>query len=306
MKHSLPPLDSLKAFEAAARHLSFQLAAKELCVSKGAVSYQIRKLEEGIQCKLFKRSVRQIYLTEAGQTLYHTTSQLFQELDFTLNKLQDTKQQANITIAATTYVASRWLSSRISRFNDEFPSINIMLQHSVNTDDFKLDDVDLAIIWGVRNDKLVKDRFAKITMPLFPAISPRLLALSKLSLDQTISINELAHGALKNVTLLCEDRPEDMWQDWFDANQPPGSTLKLTNPRRTIGDANVRVQAGVDGQGIVLADDLMSNELSNGLLVKPFKETMMSYSYDFYASSTRMYSNNALILRSWIAENIKP
>ena len=304
MKHSLPSLDSLKPFEAAARHLSFSLAADELCISKGAISYQIRKLEEEIQCTLFKRSVRQVYLTDAGQTLFHTTKQLFQELNHTLDKLQDNKQQASVIIAATTYVASRWLSSRISRFNEEFPNINIMFQHSVNTAEFKLDDVDLAIVWSPRNDREDALRFAEIPMPLFPMISPQLLHTHNLSSTKQLNIDTVSQEPLRSIPLLCEDRQEDMWQQWFNSNQTLGSTLILTNPHRTISDANVRVQAAVDGQGFILADDLMLNELNNGLLVTPFKETITSYSYAFYASSTRIYSDNALILKDWITKNI--
>ena len=304
MKHSLPSLDSLKPFEAAARHLSFSLAADELCISKGAISYQIRKLEEEIQCTLFKRSVRQVYLTDAGQTLFHTTKQLFQELNHTLDKLQDNKQQASVIIAATTYVASRWLSSRISRFNEEFPNINIMFQHSVNTAEFKLDDVDLAIVWSPRNDREDALRFAEIPMPLFPMISPQLLHTHNLSSTKQLNIDTVSQEPLRSIPLLCEDRQEDMWQQWFNSNQTLGSTLILTNPHRTISDANVRVQAAVDGQGFILADNLMLNELNNGLLVTPFKETITSYSYAFYASSTRIYSDNALILKDWIKKNI--
>lgn len=304
MKHSLPSLDSLKPFEAAARHLSFSLAADELCISKGAISYQIRKLEEEIQCTLFKRSVRQVYLTDAGQTLFHTTKQLFQELNHTLDKLQDNKQQASVIIAATTYVASRWLSSRISRFNEEFPNINIMFQHSVNTAEFKLDDVDLAIVWSPRNDREDALRFAEIPMPLFPMISPQLLHTHNLSSTKQLNIDTVSQEPLRSIPLLCEDRQEDMWQQWFNSNQTLGSTLILTNPHRTISDANVRVQAAVDGQGFILADNLMLNELNNGLLVTPFKETITSYSYAFYASSTRIYSDNALILKDWITKNI--
>ena len=304
MKHSLPSLDSLKPFEAAARHLSFSLAADELCISKGAISYQIRKLEEEIQCTLFKRSVRQVYLTDAGQTLFHTTKHLFQELNHTLDKLQDSKQQASVIIAATTYVASRWLSSRISRFNEEYPEINIMFQHSVNTAEFKLDDVDLAIVWSPRNDREDALRFAEIPMPLFPMVSPQLLHTHNLSSTKQLNIDTVSQEPLRSIPLLCEDRQEDMWQQWFNSNQTLGSTLILTNPHRTISDANVRVQAAVDGQGFILADNLMLNELNNGLLVTPFKETITSYSYAFYASSTRIYSDNALILKDWITKNI--
>ena len=147
MKHHLPPLDSLKAFESAARHLSFTIAADELCISKGAISYQIRKLEEEIQCTLFRRSVRQVFLTDAGQTLLHATKSIFEELDDTLLRLQDFTEQKEVSIAVSTYVASRWLSSKISLFSEEFSNVNIQLQHSVNSSEFKLGNIDLAIRW---------------------------------------------------------------------------------------------------------------------------------------------------------------
>ena len=168
MKHHLPPLDGLKAFEAAARHLSFTLAADELCISKGAVSYQIRKLEEHIQSTLFRRSVRQVYLTDAGQSLLQTTAHLFQELGDTLSRLQGENQQAGVTVAATTYVAARWLSSRISQFNELNPGVGLLLQHSVNSADFKLSDVDIAIRWGQCRQRPDRSRFSELPMPLYP------------------------------------------------------------------------------------------------------------------------------------------
>jgi len=79
MKHPLPSLDALKVFESAARQLSFSEAARELCITKGAVSYQIRRLEEALDCALFQRTVRQVYLTRAGQQLLQTTQRNFSE-----------------------------------------------------------------------------------------------------------------------------------------------------------------------------------------------------------------------------------
>jgi DNA-binding transcriptional LysR family regulator len=137
MKHALPSLDSLKAFESAARQLSFSLAAEELCISKGAISYQIRKLEESVDCALFKRSVRQVYLTDAGQKLFHTTRRLFDDLKQTFDQLAPTDADHDVIIAATTYVALRWLSSRIARFNERHPNVSIVLQHSVHEKGFK-------------------------------------------------------------------------------------------------------------------------------------------------------------------------
>lgn len=305
MKHSLPSLNSLKVFEAAARHLSFSIAANELCVTKGAVSYQVRKLEEELQCSLFKRSVRQVYLTDSGQSLYLTAKKIFEDLEQSLSQIQEIKQEASVSIAATTYVAARWLSLRISKFNDEYPDINMLLQHSVNSIDFKLAEVDLAILWGPCDGKPDRNRFAEISMALFPALSPKLLATYNLSTDAQISMDSMVHGSMQNIPLLCEDRNQDLWQEWFKTNYSGDVNIELSNPRRIISDANVRVQAAVDGQGIILEDDLMFNELNNGLLVAPFKEQLTGYGYAFYSSPSRIFSDNTLIMKNWIKENAK-
>ena len=114
MKHPLPGLDSLKVFEAAARHLSFAKAAEELCITRGAVSYQIRKLESELGTALFKRRVRQVLLTDAGQKMLQTTQQVFNDLKLGIERIEPGQQQT-ILIAVTTYVASRWLSPRRRR-----------------------------------------------------------------------------------------------------------------------------------------------------------------------------------------------
>lgn len=303
MKHSLPSLDSLKVFESAARHLSFSIAANELCVTKGAVSYQIRKLEDELQSSLFKRSVRQVYLTDTGQALYLTTKKIFEELEYSLSRIQEVKQEVSVSIASTTYVAARWLSQRISRFNDQYPSINILLQHSVNSIDFKLDDVDLAILWGPCNERLDGNCFAEIPMSLFPVISPKLLTNNTLIQVAEINLDTMIEAPLCNIPLLCEYGKQDLWQEWYNENNTGSTPIKLSNPRRVISDANVRVQAAVDGQGLILADDLMLNELNNGLLVAPFKEKLAGYGYAFYSSPKRIYSDNALKLKHWMMES---
>ncbi len=303
MKHHLPPLDTLKAFESAARHLSFTLAAEELCISKGAISYQIRRLEEVLQCSLFKRTVRQVYLTDAGQTLLHTTRKLFDELGDTLQRLHGENAQSGVSVAATTYVAARWLSSHISRFNELHNEISVLLQHSVNSAEFKLTDVDLAIRWGQCRKRPDRTHFAQLPMPLFPAISPKLLERIGVDAANHIDASQLHQEPLKGVPLLCEDRQQDMWQEWAMISSSSKHS-ELKNPRRTISDANVRVQAAVDGQGLILADDLMLNELDNGLLVAPFNETLTGYGYVFMSASQRILSDNAQILKTWLMGNI--
>jgi LysR family glycine cleavage system transcriptional activator len=300
MKHALPSLDSLKAFESAARQLSFSLAAEELCISKGAISYQIRKLEESVDCALFKRSVRQVYLTDAGQKLFHTTRRLFDDLKQTFDQLAPTDADHDVIIAATTYVALRWLSSRIARFNERHPDVSIVLQHSVHEKGFKLQDVDVAIRWGTLTDTANSTLLFDMPMPLYPVCSPEFLQRFGLENARGISVDSLNSSPFCDMTLLCEDRDFDLWQQWFGVQNAP-----LLNPRRVISDANVRTQAAIDGQGWTMADALMSVELASGTLVSPFDHQLEGYGYTLMASLGRYVSKKSKLLRDWLTEDIE-
>jgi DNA-binding transcriptional LysR family regulator len=299
MKHALPSLDALKVFESAARQLSFSLAAVELCVTKGAVSYQIRKLERDLDCALFRRSIRQVYLTDAGQQLLQTTQRLFGELGVTLEQIRTDETRHDVLVGATTYVALRWLSSRISAFGELEPDIPILLQHSVNSDDFRIQDVDFAIRWCPMDGKQSRDRPLELPMPLFPVCSFKLLERFSDPTGQSgLSRDQFARAPLDSMPLLCEDRSLDLWQTWFGDDRPP-----LQNPRRIIGDANVRTQAAVDGQGWTMADSLMQRELDDGLLVAPFRHRLDGYGYAIQVPPNRYVSQNATRLRQWLVEN---
>ncbi len=310
MKHHLPPLDGLKAFEAAARHLSFSHAADELCITKGAISYQIRKLEAHLQCDLFKRTVRQVYLTDNGQMLLQTTQSLFRDLNETLLRIEDDTAQTGVTVAATTYVAARWLSKHISAFNEQFPDVQVMLQHSVNSADFTLNDVDLAIRWGACGSALSRHQFGQIPMALFPVASPELL--SRYHIENATHPFAQSNSALtfSDVPLLCEDRQQDLWQEWInasiDASPYKLDAPQLSNPRRVISDANVRVQAAIDGQGFILADAMMNNEINSGLLVAPYHNKLHGYGYTFLQSGNRIQNQHAQTLKQWLAKYVTP
>jgi len=298
MKHHLPSLDALKVFESAARHLSFSLAARELCLTKGAVSYQIRKLEESLDCALFRRSVRQVYLTQSGQQLLQTTQHLFAELTRTIERLKPEEPGHDVVIGATTYVASRWLSPRISGFSERHPEVTILLQHSVNADDFKIQDVDFVIRWDRITGRNKRGLLLELPMPLFPVCSPRFLSRHNYPATQVkLDTGELTGPALASTPLLCEDRALDLWQLWY-GKQP----RTLSNPRRIIADANVRTQAAVDGQGWTLADALMQRELDSGALVAPFNHRLDGYGYAIQTYPGRFASQNAQALREWLIE----
>lgn len=299
MKHPLPSLDALKVFEAAARHLSFTLAAEELHITKGAVSYQVRKLEESLDCALFRRSVRQVYLTRAGQQLLQTAQRLFAELDNTLDQILPGNASHDVLIGATTYVASRWLSPRIAGFSEHQPEVSILLHHAVNSEDFKLQDVDFAIRWGALEGTLSRSRPLELPMPLFPVCSPRLLERTEIRFDgQTLDAVMLAKPPFDAIPLLCEDRRLDLWLAWY-GDQP----VALDNPRRIIADANVRTQAAVDGQGWTLADAMMQRELDSSLLVAPFAQVLEGYGYAIQSSPGRFVGRDAVALKDWLIAN---
>ena len=298
MKHRLPALDSLKAFESAARHLSFSLAADELCITKGAISYQIRKLEENIDCALFKRSVRQVYLTDAGQKLLQTTRRLFEDLGQTLDTLAPSKADPDVSFAVTTYVALRWLSPRIAGFSEQNPDISIVFQHSVNAEDFKLQDVDIAIRWCRCSGAGDRRHLLEMPMPLYPVCSPQLLHRLGIEWsDRGLATERFGLAPFDSIPLLCEDRRLDLWSEWSGEH-----TMSLPNPRRVVVDANVRTQAAIDGQGLTMADALMATELENGSLVAPFEHQLEGYGYALMASPGRYMNQKVRGLRAWLME----
>ncbi len=300
MKHPLPPLDSLKVFESAARHLSFSLAADELCISKGAVSYQIRKLEQSIDCALFKRSVRQVYLTEAGQKLLQTTRRLFDDLGQTLDQLTPKEIDHDVCIGVTTYVAMRWLSPRIAAFSRDNPDVSIVLQHAVNAEDFKIGDVDIAIRWCEITDKRDRSRLKQLPMSMYPVCSPSILRARNIDLDRKFQlVSQFLVSPFKNIPLLCEDRRLDLWQAWYGEGES-----FMSNPRRIIADSNVRSQAAIDGQGWMLADALMQNEIDSGALVAPFSHELEGYGYALMVAQSRYQNRKAKALQEWLVEEL--
>ena len=134
-------------------------------------------------------------------------------------------------------------------------------------------------------------------MPLYVACSPRLLKRLGISQQRSLTYHALAKAPLNEIPLLCEDRALDLWQEWI---APSG--LNLTNPRRIISDANVRVQAAIDGQGLILADLLMQPELDNGLLVSLFTEQLEGYGYALLRSPGRVESRRAKALKEWLVD----
>lgn len=290
MKHSLPSLDALKVFEAAARLLSFSSAANELCLTRGAVSYHIQKLERQVGVALFHRQVRQIYLTNAGQKLFQSTQALLKQLGEEIEQIREQEYAKGLTIGATTYVSARFLTSRISQYLELKPDISFSFVHNVNASTFQLSSTDLTIHWGECDSSSL---FSK-EMPLFAVAAPALI--QKYKIPANINLKDFATLAGGKIPLLNEDRDNDIWQLWH-------GTRLLKNPRRVITDANVRVQAAIEGQGFILADSLMQSEIDSGLLVRPLQHELAGFGYNLYCSPAKRLNTQCQNFADWLIDH---
>ena len=151
MARRLPPLNALKAFETAARHLSFTKAAEELYVTQAAISHQIKALEDHLGLKLFMRKNRSLLLTEEGQSYFLDIKEIFLQLHESTEKLLARGAKGSLTVSLQPSFAIQWLVPRLSGFNAAYPGIDVRIQAVDREEDKLADDVDVAIFYGRGN-----------------------------------------------------------------------------------------------------------------------------------------------------------
>ncbi len=288
MFQHLPSLKSLHAFEAAARHGSFVLAAQELAVSPGAISYQIKQLEASLTKPLFIRKTRRVVLTDSGEMLFQTVHQQFRELDTTLSRIAPERGTRTLTVSVSTYFVTRWLSPRMGRFLTSHPNVVIRLQHSVNDPDFRLEDTDIAIKWG---DGHFGNSHSQqlMALPMMAVCSPVLLEQGLKSLED-----------LPGQTLLRDQGPLDFWESWLDKAGIESSGVN--GP--VIVDPNVRVQSAIDGHGLVLANPLLNSVIESGRLCEPFDIRLHGYGYYLVYSDRAIESQSFQAFRQWLQSEL--
>ncbi len=287
MFQQLPSLKALHAFEAAARHCSFNAAAAELSVSQGAISYQVKQLETSLGIMLFHRRTRQVELTDAGLRLYHTVHRLFQELDDELGQILRRKNETSLTVSVSTYFVTRWLSPRLGKFLNAHSDITVRLQHSVNDPDFTVEDVDLAIRWGdgrwpnSQSEPLIE-------MPMIAVCAPSLL-VGDSGIRQPA---DLIHH-----TLLYDQPGIDRWPEWL---RMAGLDPAETPPGPVIVDPNVRVQSAIDGHGVVLGNPLLLADIESGRLSEPFDIRLEGYGYHMVFNQNAVYNEPLKLFHGWL------
>lgn len=259
MQRRLPPLNTLRAFEAAARLLSFTKAADELYVTQAAVSHQIKTLEEALGVKLFKRMNRALLLTEEGQTLIPSVRDALETLQRGVSKLAQVEATGALNVSTLPSFSAGWLVPRLNRFRQKHPDIYIRLVASDRIVDFTRDEVDIAVRFGAGGyANLISERI--IDEEIFPICSPKLLDDPERPLR--------APRDLKNHTLLHDDMPIG-WRHWLAAAGVEGVD---PNEGPYFDMSSVVVQAAIDGMGVALGrSTLAASALASGLLVRPFE-----------------------------------
>lgn len=292
MLEKIGSLNSLRIFEVAGRRMSFTRAAEELHITQSAVSYQVRELESRLGIKLFHREIRKVTLTDAGERLHKVTRHALMDIDTEIHALTTNQKATTLTVAVSTYVATRWLSKRLNGFLDAYPDTVLQLQHSVNAPDFEIGLYDLAIRWGQAPWKGTASH-ELFSMAMLPVCAPSLLeGKNGLRLP-----NDLRH-----VTLLHDQENVDLWPAWLEKAKVSREFIEIG---RTIADPVVRTQATLDGQGVMLADDFVADELSRGDLVAPFHIALEGYGYHILWAQNVKLSQIAANFLDWILAQLE-
>ncbi len=268
--YDLPPMTTLAAFEAAARHCSMKTAATELNVTPGAVSRQVKSLEEELGCNLFRRIHRGLELTAEGSELAETLAMGFARTADIVRRLRSRGDAPSLTVGATTAFAGFWLIPRIGTFWQRHPEITV--NHAISDEpvDLRRGDADLALrygdgIWrGCRAIRLFDDALVPVASPAFAAA------------HGTLSPQDIAHLPLLRMTGV--DPAWIDWDAWFSwAGVTPLPRNQVGSRGRSLNNYTVVLQAARDGQGIALGwSRLVRPLLDNGDLVPLVDRSMPS------------------------------
>ncbi len=287
MVRRLPPLNALKAFEAAARSESFTRAAEELCVTQGAVSHQVKALEATLGLKLFLRERQRLVITEAGRDYLAVVRDALDRIAIGTERLVQRRTSGIVTVSTSPDFAAKWLVHRLGRFAEAHPNIDLRVSATMHQVDFAREDVDLAVRhgdgqWpGLNVARLCSER-------LFPVCSPKLVS----------GRNRIRKPAdLTRFPLLRLDDWKT-WLRWFEAAGVPDPIVH--GP--ALNRASMLIDAAVDGQGIALARTaLASADLINGRLVRPLDVSLrMANTYWIVCPSASAALPKIATFRAWL------
>lgn len=251
----MPPLNALRAFEAAARHESFAKAADELGVTPAAVSHQVKALEAWLGSALFARHAQGLHLTEAGRAALPAFSTAFDAMGLAVQELRISAPRPQVSIAALPSIAQLWLAPRLPALRSALPALRPSIHALEEPPDFRREPFDLAIFLtrhapaGSRAFKLCDD-------VIFPVCAPALARQLKTPTD------------LSSQLLLWDTTWTGDWSLWFEAAGVKGPSIDTGSEFSLYSMA---LQAAIDGAGVLMGHEaLVSRALAAGSLVAPF------------------------------------
>src|ERR1700749_21636 len=245
MKNHLPPLSALRAFEVAARHMSFSKAADELHVTPAAVSHQIHSFEEDLGVRLFHRMNRSIELTASARILLPGLTEAFVGIQSSVRRLRAHNDTGTLTVTASPSIAGKWLVLRLHRFQEQHPEIDVRISATDEVVDLTRGDFDIAIRYGCGKYPGLEVELL-FTNEVFPACSPQLLSAGPpLRTPEDLSRHTLTHDqAIERDPLV------PTWAMWLKAagvkNVPAGAGI-------TFNSIYLALDAAIAGHGVVLA-----------------------------------------------------
>ena len=296
MPRRLPPLTALRAFEAAARHLSFKDAADELGVTPAAISQQVKLLEEHVGAALFRRLTRALVLTETAQLALPALRTGFDHLADAAEILSSDTRQSVLTVSVAPSFGAKWLVPRLSRFQAAHPDIDVLIDAADRLVDFERDTVDMALRFGPGGypglvvERLFADR-------LFPVCSPALLqGAHPLRLPADLRHHHLIHYQKPQLS-----DADPAWAMWLRAAGVEGVD-GTRGPR--FSAHTLALEAAVAGQGVALVESsLVEDDLASGRLVRPFAEVAQmetEFSYNIVYPQARAQQPKIRHFRDWV------
>ena len=299
MSRRLPPLNAVRTFEAAARHLSFTRAAEELNVTQAAISHQVKALEDVLGIQLFRRLNRRLMLSDAGQGYLPPLRDALDAIAAATMRLQANEDSGTLKVSVLQSFAAKWLLPRLVRFRERHPEIDVVVSATDRLTDFGRDEADMAIRYGpgrnpahLRSDLLMTDA-------AYPVCSPKLLE-GRHPLRQASDLRH--HALLHDSVSRTDDNPD--WRLWLKRAEVTG-----VDPDRGLAysDSSMVMAAAIAGHGVALGrSSLAEDDIAAGLLVRPFGPTLPSgLVYTVISPLANADRPKVRAFREWLLEEAK-
>lgn len=294
MSDRLPPLNALRAFEAAARRGSFRDAAAELHVTPAAISHQIKALEDHLGAALFRRLNREVRLTDPGRACLPGVRAGFEQIAGAMALLRRKESGGILTVSTAPSLAAKWLLPRLDRLRARHPEIDLRLDASTGLVDFARDDVHVGLRYG-RGEYPGLYSELLLRTEVFPVCAPALLR-GKQGLR--------APADLRRFALIHEDSglADPTHPDWTMWLRAAGLSDINASPGPRFTQSQLVLDAAIAGHGVALARDVIAaDDLANGRLVRPFNDAVkVDFAFYFVAPPVLMEQPKVKAFHDWI------